>query len=175
MDKISRRWKPRSSRQKFSRILSLDYSGDFHIQNTMRLWSLHPRHLDTRALVACWREGLLAYHVLQGKTKGYKNHPQLDRFKDTENPVYFLECYLHGICDEADARGYKFDRTKLKPIDGEWVKISLTRGQLVYETDHLYKKILQRAPKEMSRLDGEIFTHPIFVLIDGGIEKWEVV
>ena len=169
----------------------------------MRLWSLHPRHLDTRALVACWREGLLAYHVLQGKTKGYKNHPQLDRFKDTENPVYFLECYLHGICDEADARGYKFDRTKLglvtpfvkggrgdfvpdnliqkssplrgAPLQRSSQTISLTRGQLAYETDHLYKKILQRAPKEMSRLDGEIFTHPIFTLIDGGIEKWEVV
>ena len=31
----------------------------------MRLWSLHPKHLDTKALVASWREGLLAYHVLQ--------------------------------------------------------------------------------------------------------------
>jgi hypothetical protein len=29
-------------------------------------------------LVAVWREGLLAQAVLQGKTNGYKNHPQLD-------------------------------------------------------------------------------------------------
>ena len=26
----------------------------------MRLWSLHPKHLDPQGLVARWREGLLA-------------------------------------------------------------------------------------------------------------------
>jgi len=24
---------------------------------TMRLWSIHPCHLDAKGLVACWREG----------------------------------------------------------------------------------------------------------------------
>jgi hypothetical protein len=26
----------------------------------MRLWSIHPKYLDSKGLVACWREGLLA-------------------------------------------------------------------------------------------------------------------
>jgi len=30
----------------------------------MRLWSLHPRYLDAKGLVALWREGLLAQKVL---------------------------------------------------------------------------------------------------------------
>ena len=51
----------------------------------MRIWSLHPRYLDAKGLVAVWRETLLAKHVLEGKTKGYKNHPQLNRFREVKN------------------------------------------------------------------------------------------
>ena len=47
----------------------------------MRIWSLHPSLLDRRALVACWRETLLAQKVLRGLTRGYTNHPQLIRFR----------------------------------------------------------------------------------------------
>jgi len=47
----------------------------------MRLWSLHPKYLDSKGLVALWREGLLAKKVLEGGTKGYRNHPQLERLK----------------------------------------------------------------------------------------------
>ncbi len=36
----------------------------------MRLWSLHPRYLDAKGLVALWREALLAQAVLKGQTKG---------------------------------------------------------------------------------------------------------
>ncbi|MEM2443473.1 MAG: pyrimidine dimer DNA glycosylase/endonuclease V, partial [Candidatus Bathyarchaeia archaeon] len=32
----------------------------------MRLWSIHPKYLDARGLVALWREGLLAKKVLEG-------------------------------------------------------------------------------------------------------------
>lgn len=35
----------------------------------MRLWTLHPKYLDTKGLVALWREALLAQKVLQGKQK----------------------------------------------------------------------------------------------------------
>ena len=38
----------------------------------MRLWSIHPKYLGTKGLVALWREALLAQKVLQGNTKGYK-------------------------------------------------------------------------------------------------------
>jgi hypothetical protein len=44
----------------------------------MRLWSLHPCHLDAKGLVALWREGLLAQKVQACETNGYRNHPQLE-------------------------------------------------------------------------------------------------
>ena len=33
----------------------------------MRIWSLHPEYLDSRGLVALWREALLAQAVLRGQ------------------------------------------------------------------------------------------------------------
>jgi Pyrimidine dimer DNA glycosylase len=47
----------------------------------MRIWSVHPRYLDRQGLTAGWREGLLAQKVLTGTTKGYRNPPQLRRFR----------------------------------------------------------------------------------------------
>ena len=79
----------------------------------MRIWSLHPSLLDRRGLVACWRETLLAQKVLRELTKGYTNHPQLERFKATANPALSVARYLHGLADEADSRGYNFNRDRI--------------------------------------------------------------
>ena len=76
----------------------------------MRIWSLHPCLLDRRALVACWRETLLAQKVLRGLTRGYTNHPQLIRFRAHPQPLEAVATYLCGLADEADARGYSFNR-----------------------------------------------------------------
>ena len=65
----------------------------------MRLWSLHPRYLDAKGLTACWREGLLARSVLRGETSGYKQHPQLERFRRAPDPLAAIEAYLGGILD----------------------------------------------------------------------------
>jgi hypothetical protein len=56
----------------------------------MRIWSLHPKYLDAKGLVALWRESLLAKQALESKTKGYKNHPQLNRFKNSGNAVGWI-------------------------------------------------------------------------------------
>lgn len=77
----------------------------------MRIWSVHPSLLDAKGLVACWRETLLAQKVLQGLTQGYKNHPQLDRFKASPDPLVAVCAYLHGLADEAERRGYNFNRS----------------------------------------------------------------
>ena len=63
----------------------------------MRLWSLHPEHLDPKGLVALWREALLAQAVLAGETCGYTNHPQLDRFRAHANPLACIAMYLREI------------------------------------------------------------------------------
>ena len=142
----------------------------------MRLWSIHPAYLDSKGLVALWREGLLAQKVLLGETKGYRNHPQLTRFKNTENPAAAIAEYLRYVADEADKRKYQFNRDKISP-GGGCSRISVTRGQLAYEFRHLLRKLKARDPGRYQALRNitEIQTHPLFTRIDGGIEDWEVV
>lgn len=79
----------------------------------MRLWSLHPSYLDAKGLVAAWREALLAQKVLAGATHGYRQHPQLVRFRDTDEPRAAMSAFLRGIHREATARGYTFDVEKI--------------------------------------------------------------
>jgi len=140
----------------------------------MRLWSIHPCYLDTKGLVALWREGLLAQKVLQGKTKGYKNHPQLTRFKNTTNPVGSVASYLRYIVNEASNRGYNFNRSKIinKKSHG---KIQVTKGQLDYEFRHLLGKLKKRDPELYIRLNTikKIEHHPMFNEVNGDVEDWE--
>ena len=138
----------------------------------MRLWSLHPSLLDTKGLVALWRESLLAKHVLENKTKGYRNHPQLNRFKCCADPVNAINYYLSEIQIEAQKRNYRFDKTKI-----DWTfkkqKITVTAGQIEYELEHLKKKFTARSP--LHSIDGlKKLPHPIFTIIKGEIESWEI-
>ena len=77
----------------------------------MRLWTLHPRYLDPKGLVAAWREALLAQKVLGGATKGYRHHPQLVRFQAEPEPLEAIAAFLCGLASEAQSRGYHFDAT----------------------------------------------------------------
>lgn len=142
----------------------------------MRLWSIHPKYLDTRGLVALWREALLAQKVLTGNTKGYRHHPQLIRFRSSGDPLLSIGIYLHFIADEAEARGYRFDRTKIIRCPLEtFPKINVTQGQLEFEISHLMKKLLCREPAECKKLkeQREISPHPLFEVVPGPIELWE--
>src|SRR5690349_19296337 len=106
----------------------------------MRLWTLHPKYLDTKGLVALWREALLAQKVLRGKTKGYRHHPQLIRFKAHQKPATALAAYLREVHREARRRGYAFDSSKIAP--GRLAaQIMETDGQLLYEWRHLCRKL----------------------------------
>lgn len=142
----------------------------------MRIWSLHPKYLDSKGLVALWRETLLAKHVLQGKTKGYKNHPQLDRFKKLKNPVDAIDQYLDSILNEAAQRAYKFDADKIsRPF--KRTKIKVTDGQMKYEAGHLLKKLKERDPIRFKQFKSfeQFEPHPMFRLVNGEIETWEIV
>lgn len=133
----------------------------------MRIWSLHPALLDSKGLVACWRETLLAQKVMQGLTKGYKNHPQLERFKAHSEPLAAITTYLHGLADEADARGYKFDRSRIVlEASQNLSKIPVTTGQLEYELEFLRLKVQGRDPywfHEKIKDIQEPKTHPVFI------------
>jgi hypothetical protein len=142
----------------------------------MRLWSLHPQHLDAKGLVALWREGLLAQKVLLGRTRGYRNHPQLDRFKCQPDPVAAIAAYLREVQREAERRGYNFDTSKIVRHE-EVPKIAVTDGQVAYEFEHLEAKLKVRDAAAHARLLAEKRPrlHPLFEMTRGGVEPWEVV
>ena len=140
----------------------------------MRLWSLHPSYLDSKGLVAAWRESLLARAVLRGKTLGYRHHPQLVRFRSHPAPLSAINFYLRVLHEEACQRDYKFDCTKIGPVRNQ-AKLRVTTGQLLFELRHLSAKVRQRAPNESHQLPRhkEVKPHPLFRIIEGPLEAWE--
>jgi hypothetical protein len=140
----------------------------------VRLWTLHPRYLDAKGLVALWREGLLARAVLLGRTRGYRHHPQLLRFQESADPVGQINRYLDAVADEAAARGYRFDRAKLR---GRRARrpLTATRGQMAYEWTHLLRKLRRR---DRARYAAALrirrpAPHPSFRLRPGPVASWE--
>ena len=142
----------------------------------MRLWTIHPKHLDAKGLVALWREALLAQKVLQGRTRGYRHHPQLFRFLATRQPAAALASYLAVVQQEAARRGYCFDAGKIGPgrFRGRIVE---TKGQLLYEWGHLQRKLAMRDPTRFH--DGRSVAvpevHPLFRIVRGNVRAWEKV
>lgn len=141
----------------------------------MRLWTLHPKYLDAKGLIAVWREALLAQAVLLGQTKGYLHHPQLIRFRRTPAPCAAIAAYLRGVESEASQRGYCFDLARISS-SGDAGPIDATEGQLQFEWDHLRRKLGVRSPEWLEKLAGVSFPepHPLFRIIPGPVEAWEV-
>jgi hypothetical protein len=140
----------------------------------MRIWSFHPKYLDTKGLVALWRESLLAQIVLKGETRGYQNHPQLIRFRSQPDPVAAIATYLEYVFAESVIRGYEFDHAKI----GEKrriTKIPVTNGQLLYEWSHFKGKLKTRDQRRYMTLieEGSPEPHPLFCIVQGEIETWE--
>lgn len=140
----------------------------------MRIWSLHPRYLDTRGLVALWREGLLAQAVLRGRTSGYRNHPQLVRFYEQSSPVGCIAAYLRAVHVEAVARGFHFSAGKISRSRCP-VRLGVTRGQLEFEWQHLMRKLRVRDPGLQARLERvkQPQAHPLFRVCRGEVAAWE--
>jgi hypothetical protein len=138
------------------------------------LWSLHPKYLDPRGLVALWREALLAREVLRGRTQGYRQHPQLRRFRSCALPRAAANRYLAIVHAEARLRGYAFDGSKLGR-DHPAPLIPVTEGQLRYEWSWLLKKLRSRNPT-LYRQHLEVsapIVHPLFRVVPGPVEEWE--
>ncbi|MEE8703288.1 pyrimidine dimer DNA glycosylase/endonuclease V [Bifidobacterium crudilactis] len=142
----------------------------------MRMWSLTPAVLDAKGIVACWRESLLAQAVLSGKTKGYTHHPQLERFRACEHPLAAVASYLGPLADEADRRGYHFDRSRILERPDPELRLTVNDGQLSYEWRLLLKKLEQRDPKAYARMtERGPQPHPIFLVVPGPVAAWEKV
>ena len=140
----------------------------------MRLWSIHPRYLDARGLVALWREALLAQAALCGRTKGYRNHPQLSRFRAQPDRPASIAAYLRVVHEEASGRDYRFDASRIAP-SGPAGRIDVSNGQIAFEWTHLMKKLADRAPELRDRRGsvGAPCPHPLFRVVEGGVADWE--
>jgi pyrimidine dimer DNA glycosylase len=140
----------------------------------MRLWTLHPQYLDAKGLVALWREALLAKAVLRGKTRGYRHHPQLARFRAHRSPRSAINAYLAAVHAEATARGYEFDRRKIGPVRA-LAPIPATSGQIAYEQRHLMRKLSVRDAARHRQWRGAktLKCHPLFRRVRGPVAAWE--
>ena len=140
----------------------------------MRLWSLHPKYLDPKGLVALWREALLAKAVLRGETRGYTRHPQLERFNAHPQPRLAINAYLAAVHAEATRRGYAFDRSKIGPVRAVQ-SIPVSSGQLEYEWQHLQSKLSVRSPAVLAQWSSVLnpTCHPLFRSQTGSVASWE--
>lgn len=140
----------------------------------MRLWSLNPNYLDPQGLVALWREALLAQAVLRGETRGYRNHPQLERFQQQSAPLAAISLYLTAIHLEAQSRGYSFDKRKIRD-EREEMLLTVSSGQMAYEWAHLMAKLKIRNPGLYQKWQTTVapVPHPLFSVCPGEIESWE--
>jgi len=88
---------------------------------------------------------------LENKTNGYKNHPQLERFKNTKFPIETINQYLSIIYNEAINRNYIFNKDKI-----DWnfnpIKIPVTKEQFKYEIEHLLNKLKTRDNQKYKNL-----------------------
>jgi hypothetical protein len=146
----------------------------------MRLWTIHPSYLDRSGLLAAWREGLLAQKVLEGATRGYRNHPQLERFRKAGDPLALMGRFLAELADEAGRRGYRFDRSKIHGLErGPAEPAAVAEGQIDYEFALLKAKLAARDPEQLGEVErafGEekaIRICGAFCRRPGGIEEWE--
>lgn len=115
--------------------------------------------------------------MLEGNTKGYRNHSQLLRFRSSEDPLGLINLYLSFVLQEAGRRGYSFSQEKV-----DWdccqdcrFSIKVPRGQLDFERDHLLSKLrLRDLPRyELLVMQPQLELHPVFVLVEGEVEEWE--
>jgi hypothetical protein len=140
----------------------------------VRLWTIHPKYLDAQGLVALWREALLAQAVLRGRTKGYRHHPQLDRFKAQLAPRSAINAYLSAIHSESLRRGYSFDARKVGPVRSR-PRMQATSGQLAHEWRHLLRKLRSRSPsiyRQWRRIETPE-PHRLFRIVSGPVAQWE--
>lgn len=120
-------------------------------------------------------EALLAQAVLAGKTRGYKNHPQLGRFRSHRAPLRAIGAYLSEVQQEGERRGYKFDRKKILHPNTR-ARIPVNEGQLAYEWLHLKKKLLSRdKAKQKENARAKRRAHPVFKVRKGKAESWEKI
>ena len=118
------------------------------IVKRMRLWSLHPQVSRSRRNWS--RSGAKPCsprRCSRAQTKGYRNHPQLQRFRTQPSPVSAIAAYLRAVHEEATHRRYRFDAGRIAPGATAPLIAVCSQGQLDFEWRHLITKLEARAPR----------------------------
>jgi len=117
----------------------------------------------------------LAQKVLANKTKGYRHHPQLDRFKSHADPLRAIGFYLYCIYKEGKRRGYRFDVKKISRNSKNCAPIKVFCGQVDFEAMHLASKLSKRDKEAFRAMKKQkkLKLHPLFKPVKGGREAWE--
>jgi hypothetical protein len=86
----------------------------------MKLWVIDLKYLSNDRLKKLWYDGVVAMEVFDDLDKvcyvegynpkhKYLNHPDLERFKKSKNPVIMIRSYLSGVLMEINKRGIDFE------------------------------------------------------------------
>ena len=96
------------------------------------------------------------------------------RFRAAKNPLDAVNEYLSIIFLEAERRWYSFSREKIN-WDFEKTTLTVARGQVQYEREHLNRKLIIRDSEKHVQMSREknLDIHPLFEIIEGWIEEWE--
>jgi hypothetical protein len=146
----------------------------------VRLWSIHPKYLDAKGLVACWKEALEAQDYIWGDRKGgrHENHPALNRFHWHQNPKHAISGYLAAILEEAAERGFNYNASLIRYPLGRCQRIYVSTAQLSFERQHLKKKLEERNQTEkLNQLlhKGLPAQHPLFLRLYEPVSfPWEL-
>lgn len=115
----------------------------------------------------------MAQKVLQGLTRGYRHHPQLSCFLATRRPAAALAGCLAVVRQEASRRGCSFDAGKIGPLRFRGPIIE-TKGQLLYEWEHLLRKLAVRDPAKLrASRSVAVPEPPLFRIARGKVRAWE--
>ena len=112
--------------------------------------------------------------MLAGVTRGYTRHPQLARFRGRRDPVAAIDRYLSRVLDEAIARGYSFNASKIRYRPKGGLRAPVTDGQLALEWRHLLIKLARRDPARFrAERHAAPEPHPCFRAVRGPVADWE--
>ena len=140
----------------------------------MKLWTFHPRYLDTCGLTGLWREAIMAQNILiklmQGKLVGYTNHPELNKIRNIGESIFWegaIRVYLDEIYKESVLRKHSFNQYKIRASRGFLlnVEIWLSEEQLRQEEETIKERMAVRSPGRYQEVkDLQFEPHPLFIL-----------
>lgn len=132
----------------------------------MRLWSIHPKYLDKHALIALWREGLLAQKALSGKGLVDEANVQLVRFKKSANPVRAIGSYLSFVASEGAKQGCKLNHERILQPNFEAKFMTTDVAQMELEVEQLKARMKTRNKDKFKLLTDvhKFEANPVFTL-----------